>query len=169
MDYESIFGPFNSPMTSSFGPTSSPFGSQASTSPFHQQASPPTSASLGLDRLVLSDHSPTQTFAAPGSQGQGSPPFPSFDASIATFTPTGMQAGMPIETMLDTTAMGEPSYFQSGVITEQTALLMRHYIDNLASWMDLSDSRSHFSTVAPKRALTSVLSILSISDPSQSY
>src|SRR5271163_3779613 len=106
MDYETIFGPFTSSMTSNYAPTSSPFGSQTSTSPFHQQASPPTSGNLGLERLVLNDHSPTQSFTGPGSQGARSPPFPDFDTSMATFTPTGMS----IETMLDTTAMGEPSY-----------------------------------------------------------
>jgi len=166
MDYETIFGPFTSSMTSNYAPTSSPFGSQTSTSPFHQQTSPPTSGNLGLERLVLNDQSPTQSFTGAGSQGARSPTFPDFDTAMTTFTPTGM----PIETMLDTTAMGEPSYFQSGVITEQTARLMRHYIDNLASWMDLSDSRSHFSTVAPKRALTSVLSLypyLTIANPSK--
>jgi hypothetical protein len=77
---------------------------------------------------------------------------------------------MPIESMLDVTSIGEPAYFHnSKVVTEQTARLMRHYIDNLASWMDLSDSRTHFSTVVPKRALTSVLPSYEWTNSSQYY
>lgn len=150
MDYDTVFNPsLGSPFGSSTGRP--PFSNQQQPSPFAPQSSPTTASNLGLERLVLND-SPSTTFTAPGSQTTGSPPFGDFDPSMTQFP-----ASMPIETMLDVTAMGEPFYFQgSNVVTEQTARLMRHYIDNLASWMDLSDSRAHFSTVAPKRALTSV-------------
>ena len=151
MDYETMFGTFTPGLSTPFGSstTHTPFNNNQP-SPFHQQASP-NSSNLGLERLVLND-SPNAAFTATRSQSTASPPFGDFDAAIANFT-----AAMPIETMLDITAMGEPSYYHtSNVVTEQTARLMRHYIDNLASWMDLSDSRTHFSTVVPKRALTSV-------------
>jgi len=147
--YETMFDPFNTGLTS-------PFGQQnQQTSQFNSQMSPSSSTNLNLENLVLGD-SPTATFNAPRSQGTQSPPFGDFDAAMANFN-KGYNSGMPIETMLDVTPLGEPSYFAgSNVVTEQTARLMRHYIDNLASWMDLSDSRAHFSTVLPKRALTSV-------------
>ena len=154
MDYETMFNSFNAGLTSPYGsvPGQSPFNN-LQTSPFNTQTSPSTSSNLGLERLVLNE-SPNATFNAQGSQGNGSTNFGDFDAAMASFT-----TGMPIESMLDVTSIGEPSYFQSSnVVTEQTARLMRHYIDNLASWMDLSDSRTHFSTVVPKRALTSVYS-----------
>lgn len=153
MDYESMFNSFNTSLTSPFGsaPNQSPF-SNSQTSQFQTQTSPSASSGLGLERLVLNEGSPRATFGVLGSQGSGSPPWKNFDAAMATFT-----TGIPIESMLDVTSIGEPSYFHnSSVVTEQTARLMRHYIDNLASWMDLSDSRTHFSTVVPKRALTSV-------------
>ena len=153
MDYETIFSQFNSGLTSPFGQSNS------QTSPFNPQTSPSSSANLNLEGLVLSE-SPTATFGGPQSQAANSPPFADFDSAMASFN-KGYNSGMPIETMLDVTAMGEPSYFSgASVVTEQTARLMRHYIDNLASWMDLSDSRTHFSTVVPKRALTSVYSSL---------
>jgi hypothetical protein len=155
MDYETMFNSFNTSLTSPYGSVTgqSPFNN-IQTSPFNPQTSPSASSNLGLERLVLNE-SPSATFNAQGSQGNGSPNFGDFDAAMASFT-----TGMPIESMLDVTSIGEPSYFQSSnVVTEQTARLMRHYIDNLASWMDLSDSRTHFSTVVPKRALTSVYTL----------
>jgi hypothetical protein len=153
MDYETMLNSFNTVLTSPFGPTTnqSPF-STTQTSPFQTQTSPSTSSNLALEQLVLNE-SPATTFNAPSSQSTGSHPFGEFDAAMANFT-----TGIPIESMLDVSSLGEPAYFQSSnVVTEQTARLMRHYIDNLASWMDLSDSRTHFSTVVPKRALTSVV------------
>ena len=165
MDYETMLNSFNAVLTPPFGATTdqSPFGN-TQTSPFHTQTSPSTSSNLGLEQLVLSD-SPATTFTTPSAQGTGSNPFGQFDAAMANFT-----TGMPIETMLDVSSIGESAYFQSSnVVTEQTARLMRHYIDNLASWMDLSDSRTHFSTVVPKRALTSVLSVLNIANLSPSF
>jgi hypothetical protein len=152
MDYETMFNSFNSGLASPYGnPTQSPFHNPQ-TSPFHHQTSPSSSSNLGLERLILSE-SPTATFKVAGSQGTGSPPYgQDFDNAMANFN-----TGIPIESMLDLTSMEEPAlYTNSNVVTEQTAQLMRHYIDNLASWMDLSDSRTHFSTVVPKRALTSV-------------
>jgi hypothetical protein len=152
MDYEQMFSSFNSGLPSPFGnPTRSPFHN-TQTSPFHQQTSPTGSSNLGLERLVLSE-SPNATFKVASSQGTGSPPYGhDFDTALANFN-----TGIPIESMLDLNSMEEPTFFtSSNVVTEQTARLMRHYIDNLASWMDLSDSRTHFSTVVPKRALTSV-------------
>jgi hypothetical protein len=155
MDYETMFNSFNTGLTSPYGSVTgqSPFNN-IQTSPFNPQTSPSASSNLGLERLVLNE-SPGATFNPQGSQANESPKyFGDFDAAMASFT-----TGMPIESMLDVTSIGEPSYFQSSnVVTEQTARLMRHYIDNLASWMDLSDSRTHFSTVVPKRALTSVYS-----------
>jgi hypothetical protein len=153
MDYESMFNSFNTNLTSPFASTTnqSPFNN-AQASPFHRQTSPSASSNLGLERLVLNE-SPGATFAVPGSQNSGSPPFGDFDAAMANFN-----TGMRIESMLDVTSIGGSSYFHNPDVTEQTARLMRHYIDNLASWMDLSDSRTHFSTVVPKRALTSVSS-----------
>jgi hypothetical protein len=154
MDYESMFNSFNTGLTPSpfdSNTNQSPFNTNQ-TSPFQTQTSPPTVSNLGLERLVLNESPPTATFSVPRSQGSRSSPFGHFDTTMANFT-----SGMPIESMLDVTALGEPSFFHnSNVVTEQTARLMRHYIDNLASWMDLSDSRTHFSTVVPKRALTSV-------------
>jgi hypothetical protein len=152
MDYESMFNSFNTGLTPSFtSPTNqSPFN-HAQT-PFHPQTSSSASTNLGLERLVLNE-SPGAAFTVPGSQNSGSPPFGNFDAAMANFN-----TGMPIESMLDVTSIGGASYFHNPNVTEQTARLMRHYIDNLASWMDLSDSRTHFSTVVPKRALTSVSS-----------
>jgi hypothetical protein len=145
MDYKTMFDSFVGGATAAYGArTQSPFNAQTS------QASPTGSSNLGFERLALSE-SPQAAFNA-ASQGAGSPHFGDFDTAMANFTGT-----VPIESMLDVTSIGEPSYFQSpNVVTEQTARLMRHYIDNLASWMDLSDSRTHFSTVVPKRALTSV-------------
>ena len=165
MDYETMFNSFNTGLTSPYGSVTgqSPFNN-IQTSPFNPQTSPSASSNLGLERLVLNE-SPGATFNAQGSQVNGSPNFGDFDAAMASFT-----TGMPIESMLDVTSIGEPSYFQSSnVVTEQTARLMRHYIDNLASWMDLSDSRTHFSTVVPKRALTSVYSSHYITNSSQFY
>lgn len=153
MDYETIFNSFNQPLPSPFGSTTahSPFNNNQQTSPFQQHTSPSGSSNLGLERLILSE-SPTATFNAPPSQGAASPGFGDFDQAMANFN-----TGIPIESMLDVTSMGEASYFAGpNVVTQQTARLMRHYIDNLASWMDLSDSRNHFSTIVPKRALTSV-------------
>ena len=151
MDYESMFSSFNTGLTSPFvsATNQSPFNN-AQPSPFHPQTSPSASTNLGLERLVLNE-TPRATFTVPGSQNSGSPSFGDFDATMANFN-----TGMPIESMLDVTSIGGPSYFHNPNVTEQTARLMRHYIDNLASWMDLSDSRTHFSTVVPKRALTSV-------------
>jgi len=147
MDYESVFTTFTPGLVSPFGATSEQSSfSNAQASPFAQRTSPPTSSNLGLERLALNE-SPAATFTAPPVQSTKSPGFGDFDTAIATFT-----TGMPIETMLDVTSV-QPDL---SVVTEQTARLMRHYIDNLASWMDLSDSRNHFSIVAPKRALTSV-------------
>lgn len=143
MDYETMFNSFNTGVTS-------PFNNQQ-TSPFQAHTSPTGSSNLGLERLMLSE-SPTAGFNAPPSQGTGSPRFADFDQAMANFN-----TGMPIESMLDITSMSEASYFAGpNVVTQQTARLMRHYIDNLASWMDLSDSRNHFSIIVPKRALTSV-------------
>jgi hypothetical protein len=154
MDYQTMFNQYNSGFTSSFGnPNQSPF-SNHQTSPFHRQHSP-ASSNLGLERLVLGD-SPNTSFP-PRSQASASPPFGDFDSAMANFN-----TGIPIESMLDVTSIGELAYYNSNVITEQTARLMRHYIDNLASWMDLSDSRTHFSTVVPKRALTSVTSLTTL-------
>ena len=148
MDYETVFTTFTPGLVSAFGATSDPSTfNTAQTSPFAQQTSP-TSSNLGLERLALSE-SPAATFTAPPAQPTKTPGYGDFDTAIATFT-----TGMPIETMLDVTSIQPAS--DLSVVTEQTARLMRHYIDNLASWMDLSDSRNHFSTVAPKRALTSV-------------
>jgi hypothetical protein len=148
MDYQSIFNPFNTGLTSPYGNQTQSYSNQQ-TSPFHQQQSP-ASSNLGLERLVLGE-SPNAAFP-PRSQGTASPSFGDFDTAMANFNTSA-----PIESMLDITTIGEPSYYQnSNFFTEQTARLMRHYIDNLASWMDLSDSRTHFSTVVPKRALTSV-------------
>jgi hypothetical protein len=148
MDYQSMFNPFSSGLTSPFGgPTSASYNQQ--TSSFHHQQSPSGSSNLGLEQLVLGE-SPNATFP-PRSQGTASPQFPDFDSAMANFN-----TGIPIESMLDVTSIGETAYYSNSVVTEQTARLMRHYIDNLASWMDLSDSRTHFSTVVPKRALTSV-------------
>lgn len=165
MDYESMFNSFNTGLTSSpfdSNTNQSPFNTNQ-TSPFQAQTSPTAVSNLGLERLVLNDSSPSATFVVPGSQGSQSQPFGDFNTTMGNFT-----TGMPIESMLDVTALGEPSFFHnSTVVTEQTARLMRHYIDNLASWMDLSDSRTHFSTVVPKRALTSVylsISLLIIAD-----
>ena len=151
IDYQAMFNSFNTELTSPFGSTGGPSPFSHQSSPFHSQTSPPNASNLGLERLVLND-SPRATFAtAARSHGTGSPPFHNFNAM------TNFTTAMPIETMLDTTAIGDRPYFHgSNVVTEQTARLMRHYIDNLASWMDLSDSRTHFSTVVPKRALTSV-------------
>lgn len=167
MEYESMFNPFNSDITSSFGSVANPSFNSTQTSSFHRQTSSSTltSSNLGLERLVLSE-SPTAAFTLPGSQSTGSPPFGGFDATMANF-PTGI----PIESMLDVTSIGETPYFDTtNVVTEQTARLMRHYIDNLASWMDLSDARTHFSTVVPKRALTSVSSnTYDFINSSQSY
>jgi hypothetical protein len=149
MDYESVFTTFTPTLVSPFGPTSDPGGfNNHPTSPFAQQTSPSASSNLGLERLALSE-SPQTTFTGPPSQGSRSPGFGDFDAAMANFN-----TGMPIETMIDVTSIHPTS--DVSFVTEQTARLMRHYIDNLASWMDLSDSRNHFSTVAPKRALTSV-------------
>jgi len=149
MDYETMFSNFTPGLTT-------PFGASNQASPFNPQTSPSSSMNLNIEGLVLSE-SPTGTFTSvPRLQGSTSPPFPDLDHSLASFNKS-YNPGMPIETMLDITALEEPSYFgASNVVTEQTARLMRHYIDNLASWMDLSDSRAHFSTVLPKRALTSV-------------
>ena len=150
MDYESVFNSFSSsPFPSATN--QSPFN-DAQALPFHRQTPPSASSNLGLERLVLND-SPSATFPVPGSQNSASPPFGDFDATMANFN-----TGMRIESMLDVTSIGGASYFHNPNVTEQTARLMRHYIDNLASWMDLSDSRTHFSTVVPKRALTSVSS-----------
>jgi hypothetical protein len=154
MDYETMFNSFNPGLTSPFGSTTahSPFNNQQ-TSPFQAHTSPTGSANLGLERLMLSE-SPTATFNAARSQGTASPGFGDFDQAMANFN-----TGIPIESMLDVTSIGEASYFAGpNIVTQQTARLMRHYIDNLASWMDLSDSRNHFSTIVPKRALTSVYS-----------
>ena len=150
-----MFNSFNTGLTSPFSPATnpSPF-SNAQPSPFHPRTSPSASSNLGLERLVLND-SPRTAFTVPRSQTSATPPFGEFDPAMANFN-----TGMPIESMLDVTSIGEASYFHNPNVTEQTARLMRHYIDNLASWMDLSDSRTHFSTVVPKRALTSVSSIL---------
>ena len=146
-DYESVFDSFNHSMSSGFGSPAQPtFSTQ--TAQFLSQNTHSASTNLGLERLALGE-SPTGKFMN-ASQGSSPPGFRDFDAALANFT-----GSMPIETMLDVTAMGQPAYVP-GVVTEQTARLMRHYIDNLASWMDLSDSRNHFSTVVPKRALTSV-------------
>lgn len=153
MDYESMFNSFNTALTSPFtsATNQSPF-TKAETPPFHRQTSPSAPSNLGLERLVLNEPANT-TFAMPASQNSGSPPFGDFDATMANFN-----TGMRIESMLDVTSIRGASYFHNPNVTEQTARLMRHYIDNLASWMDLSDSRTHFSTVVPKRALTSVSS-----------
>ena len=153
MDYESMFNSFSTSLTSPFASATnqSPFNN-AQGSPFHRQTSPSASSNLGLERLVLNE-SPSATFIVPGSRNSASPPFGDFDATMANFN-----TGMRIESMLDVTSIGGASYFHNPNVTEQTARLMRHYIDNLASWMDLSDSRTHFSTVVPKRALTSVSS-----------
>jgi hypothetical protein len=127
MDYTAMFDSMNPELT------------------FNSQTSPGSSADLDLEGLVLSE-SPPGHF---NTQSQrNSPPFGNSGLNFSS--------GMPIETMLDMTPTGQPSYISSTMVTEQTARLMRHYIDNLASWMDLSDSRTHFSTVVPKRALTSV-------------
>jgi hypothetical protein len=150
MEYGTAFEPIDPNMTQTYGSASTQSSFSTQTPSFVARTSPSVTSILSLERLALGD-SPSAGFSS-ASQGSGTPPgFRDFDTAVANMT-GGM---MPIETMLDVTAMGQPA-FVPNMVTEQTAQLMRHYIDNLASWMDLSDSRNHFSTVVPKRALTSV-------------